>query len=147
MILICDTRCGHRYYPIELHYDYACALTKGNFIPPGFHAVSSCRFYGFLSYGPEANQGIPVPRSPAGTGGGAHPKPPAGVPFDLTNPPDWNKTRPELPEPEPEEPDVRYVVNLGLNGPLYQGPNSEPLSKGRWYMVRVPFVFFFLIDS
>ena len=30
------------YYPLEMTYDYACALTKGNFIPPGFHPVSSC---------------------------------------------------------------------------------------------------------
>ena len=41
--------CGHyRYYPFEMTYDYACSLTKGNFIPPGFHPVSSCNFYGFL---------------------------------------------------------------------------------------------------
>lgn len=35
---------------MEMTYDYACSLTKGHFIPPGFHPVSSCNFYGFLHY-------------------------------------------------------------------------------------------------
>ena len=35
--------------------------------------------------------------------------------------------------PEPEEPDVRYVVTLGLQGPLYNDATDEPLTRGRWY--------------
>lgn len=131
VILCADQSPG--YYPVELNYDYACGLTPGNFIPPGFHPVSSCKFYGFLQY---ANQtaDMPVPTSPEGTGGGAHPKAVAGVPFDLTNPPDWRKTQPVRVEPEPEEPDIRYVIDLGIEGPLYSKPTDEPLKHGRWYM-------------
>jgi hypothetical protein len=87
-------------------YDYACSLTRGNFIPPGFHPVSSCNFYGFVHVG---TGGTP-PTSPTGTGGGASPKAVAGVRFDLTRPEDWNKTKPLVAQPEPEEPDVRYVT-------------------------------------
>ena len=61
-----------------------------------------------LTYGP--------PTSPKGTGGGATPAAVAGVGFDLTNPWSWNKTKPVEVMPEPEEPDVRYVVTLGLQG-------------------------------
>ena len=84
------------YYAMEMNYDYACGLTKGNFIPPGFHAVTSCRFYGFLHY-PTNFPEVPTygaPTSPRGTGGGAKPRPSSGVRFDLTRPSDWNKTKP-----------------------------------------------------
>lgn len=119
------------YYPMELKYDYACTLTPGHFIPPGFHAVSSCMFYAFLHY---AETSAYPPTSPKGTGGGEFPAPVSGVGFDLTNPGDWNKTKPLVVIPEPEEPDVRYVVSLGLNGPTYSAPTDEPLTRGRWYM-------------
>ena len=95
------------YYPIELTYDYACSLTPGHFIPPGFHPVSACNFYGFLHYANEPETTYGPPSSIHGTGGGADPQPRAGVPFDLTNPGDWNKTQPVEVRPEPEEPDVR----------------------------------------
>merc|ERR1711871_105917 len=121
------------YYPIEMKYDYACALTKGHFIPPGFHAVSSCKFYSFLHYAGYKDIWGP-PNSPKGRGGGVHPKPLSGVPFDLTNPGDWTKTQPVDVRPEPAEPDARYVVDLGLKGPLYKNPTDEPLRNGRWYM-------------
>eukprot|EP00948_MAST-09A_sp_MAST-9A-sp1_P003468 g3468.t1 len=132
VIMCADQEPG--YYPMELMYDYACTLTPGHFIPPGFHPVSSCRFYAFLHYlhHPEIFYG--PPKSPKGTGGGAHPKAVTGVGFDLTNPGDWTKTKPVDVRPEPEEPDVRYVVSLGLKGPLYSKPTDDPLTKGRWYM-------------
>ena len=38
------------YYSMDMTYDYACSLTPGHFIPPGFHAVSSCHFNAFLRY-------------------------------------------------------------------------------------------------
>ena len=37
-------------------------------------------------------------------------------------------------QPEPEEPDARFVVTLGVKGPLYSKATDEPLTKGRWYM-------------
>lgn len=122
------------YYPLEMLYDYACDLTPGHFIPPGFHPVSSCKFYGFLHYANETELTYGAPTSPKGTGGGANPTAVAGVGFDLTNPWSWNKTKPVEVMPEPEEPDVRYVVTLGLQGPLYNDATDEPLTRGRWYM-------------
>ena len=96
------------YYPIEMTYDYACALTPGNFIPPGFHPVSACNFYSFLHYMHEPEILYGPPQGIEGTGGGKHPKPTAGVRFDLTDPGDWfGKTQPVDIQPEPEEPDVR----------------------------------------
>merc|ERR1719262_790059 len=71
------------YYAMELKYDYACALTPGHFIPPGFHAVSSCKFYGFLHYTGQREWPLyGAPTSPKGTGGGAHPKAVSGTDFD-----------------------------------------------------------------
>ena len=115
-------------------YDYACSLTPGNFIPPGFHPVSACHFYGFLHYANETESTYGPPTTIEGTGGGAHPKPTAGVPFDLTNPGDWNKTQPVDVRVEPEEPDVRYTIDLGLKAPLYSKPTDEPLAMSRWYL-------------
>jgi FtsP/CotA-like multicopper oxidase with cupredoxin domain len=124
------------YYPMELTYDYACSLTPGHFVPPGFHPVSACNFNAFLKYSGMRPWplGPAVPTSPKGTGGGANPVPTQGVPFDLTNPGDWNKTSPIKNEPLPAEPDVSFTVALGLNGPLYKSPTDEPMRHGRWYM-------------
>jgi len=132
VILCADQAPG--YYPLEMTYDYACALTPGNFIPPGFHPVSSCHFYSFLHYNDSTFNFYNAPTSPTGTGGGASPKPVSGVRFDLTRPEDWTKTKPVEAMPEPEEPDARFVVTLGLNGPTYSQPTDAPLTKGRWYM-------------
>ena len=111
VILCADQEPG--YYPIKMVYDYACALTPGNFIPPGFHPVSACNFYSFMHYANETEHGYGPPDSIEGTGGGAHPKPTSGVAFDLTNPGDWfGKTHPIDIRPEPEEPDVRCVRML-----------------------------------
>ena len=134
VVLCADQAPG--YYPMELTYDYACALTPGNFIPPGFHPVSSCRFSAFLQYSGMRRWplGPAVPTSPRGTGGGAAPRPTAGMPFDLTNPGDWTKTGPVANEPLPAEADVSFTVDLGLSGPLYSRPTDAPLTRGRWYM-------------
>lgn len=125
------------YYPIAMQYDYACTLTPGNFIPPGFHSVSSCNFYAFLHY-QHQKEGIftyEAPVSPKGTGGGAHPAQVTGTRFDLTNfAEDWRKTKPVEVRPEPEEPDVRFHITLGLTGPIYSKPTDEPLQRGKWYM-------------
>jgi FtsP/CotA-like multicopper oxidase with cupredoxin domain len=124
------------YYPMELTYDYACSLTPGHFVPPGFHPVSACNFNAFLKYTGMKSWplGPAVPTSPKGTGGGANPAPTQGVPFDLTNPGDWKKTSPVHNEPLPAEADVSFTVALGLNGPLYKSPTDEPMRHGRWYM-------------
>ena len=134
VILCADQKPG--YYPLEMMYDYACTLTPGHFIPPGFHAVSSCKFYSFLHYSGMHDWpiGPGAPTSPKGTGGGADPLPVSGTPFDLTTPADWTKTKPVDVRPEPEEPDARFVITLGLKGPTYGKPTDEPLTKGRWYM-------------
>jgi len=74
------------------------------------------------------------PTSPKGTGGGANPKPVSGPSFDLTNPSAWTLTEPVDVRPEKPEPDARFTISLGLNGPLYNDPTDDPLTKGRWYM-------------
>lgn len=120
-------------YLIRAQYDYACALVEGegNFIPPGIHPVPACSFYSYLHYASEPEV---FPADLKGTGGGRHPKPVHGVPFDLTLPEGYHVTEPLVPEPEPVEPDVRYTINLGLLGPLYKNATDHPLVKGRWYM-------------
>lgn len=80
-----------------------------NFIPPGFAPVPTCDFYAYLHY--EGEDEFPTDLS--GTGGGKNPAPTSGVPFDLTLPEGYHVTEPRVPEPEPEEPDVRYTINLG----------------------------------
>lgn len=127
-IICADQEPGN--YLITLDYDYACNLLPGNFIPPGFSPVPACKFFGFLNYKGHNE----VPKNTNGTGGGLNPKPTTGVRFDLTNVEAWNYTAPLEYEPEPEEPDVRYVINLGFKGPTYKKPTDEPLTKGRWYM-------------
>lgn len=120
-------------YLINATYDYACNLRKGDFIPPGFSAVPACSFYGFLNY----KGWTETPTTPKGTGGGAHPKPVTGERFDLTLAKGWSLTEPLHPEETPDEPDVRYVINMGLLGPQYDSKNpgsQEPLDHGRWYM-------------
>lgn len=112
-------------------YDYACALTKGHFVPPGFDAVPSCDFYAYLHYENERER---FPRDTSGSGAGQHALPGEGVDFDLTVADGYHKTRPRVPEPEPEEPDVRYTINLGLLGPVFDKATDRPLAKGRWYM-------------
>jgi len=128
-ILCADQPAGN--YLIHAQYDYACALTRGHFVPPGFHPVPSCDFYAYLHYEGHAER---FPRDLNGTGGGAHPRPVAGADFDLTKPEGYRVTQPLTPLPEPAEPDVRYTVNLGLLGPSYSSPTDRPLTKGRWYM-------------
>jgi len=118
-------------YLITFRYDYACGLLPGNFIPPGFSPVPQCEFYGYLNYKGHND----IPKNTKGTGGGAHPKPTAGLRFDLTNVDAWSMTSPFKPQPVlADEPDIRYVVNLGLKGPIYNKPSDAPLSKGQWYM-------------
>lgn len=135
IILCADQEPG--FYKMGWKYDYACALEPGNFIPPGFHAVKGCEFYSFLHYA-SSDPSYAPPEMPGskvmGTGGGAHPNTPSGVSFDLTNAADYKKTQPLELQPEPEEPDVRYYVTLGLEGPIYSDVTDVPLSKGKWYM-------------
>jgi len=128
VILCTDQEPGN--YLIHAQYDYACALTKGHFIPPGFDAVPSCDFFAYLHYDTEP----PFPSDLQGTGGGRHPKSTSGVDFDLTLPEGYSVTQPRQPEPEPEDPDVRYTINLGLIAPTYSAATDRPLTKGRWYM-------------
>lgn len=136
VILCADQKPGN--YLVNATYDYACALTPGNFIPPGFAAVPSCMFYAYLHYKDESglfDRSSKAPKDLNGTGGGRHPQPVAGVDFDLTKPEGWALTTPlqQLP-PEPEEPDFRVTLNLGLLGPTYHSVESAPLSTGRWYL-------------
>lgn len=162
-VVVCaDQKPG--YYPMEMTYDCrfsipsllpfrvlilllrlifhnnsatdACTLTPGHFIPPGFHAVSSCNFFSFLHYSGEREWPFyGAPTSPKGTGGGAHPAAVSGVGFDLTNAEDWKKTHPIEDSSEPDEPDARFVITLGLNGPTFSKPTDRPLTR-KWR--RVP---------
>eukprot|EP00939_MAST-03C_sp_MAST-3C-sp1_P001867 g1867.t1 len=140
-VILCATEPAG-YYPIQFHYDYACAMSPHGgpgglppFIPPGFHEVSSCRFYAFLHYKVAHEWTYGPPTSPEGTGGGKHPRVAPGVPFDLTRPADWKKTHMQKTaswiKPKP---DYSFHVSLGLNGPLYKNPTDLPLTRGRWYM-------------
>jgi len=129
VILCTDQEPGN--YLIHAQYDYACALTAGHFIPPGFSAVPTCDFHAYLHYDTEPDL---VPRDLSGSGGGRHPRAVVGSDFDLTRPEGWAVTEPRVPEPEPAEPDVRYTINLGLLGPTYSRATDRPLVKGRWYM-------------
>ena len=137
-VIVCaDQKPGN--YLVNATYDYACALTPGNFIPPGFAAVPTCQFFAYLHY---ASQSTRAPRDLEGTGGGRHPNEVTGVDFDLTQPEGWALTgplegTPYSPAPEPEEPDVRYTINLGLLAPVYDQKHpaeNTPLEKGRWYV-------------
>lgn len=94
-------------------YDYACSLEPGNFIPPGFHAVPSCRFYALLKY-ESKHELFHVPRDypPSGSGGGAKPRPVDLPRFDLTQPSSWHLTRSLHYDPEPEKADITYVVSM-----------------------------------
>jgi hypothetical protein len=126
-------------YLISARYDYACTLTEGNFIPPGFSAVPACEFYAFLKYTshkelPTNQRGSPFKAAPLGSGGGLNSKEVGGVEYDLTQFKSYAYAKPLNPEPEPEEPDVRYVINLGLKGPVYSDPTDRPMSKGHYYM-------------
>ena len=129
VVLCADQKPGN--YLVNATYDYACALTPGNFIPPGFAAVPSCMFYAYLHYRGES---VKVPKDVNGTGGGRHPHPVSGVDFDLTRPEGWAMTAPLVLDPEPEEPDFRITLNLGLLGPTYSDVTAAPLSTGRWYI-------------
>jgi len=132
VILCTDQEPGN--YLIHAQYDYACALVKNkstsHFIPPGFDAVPTCDFYAYLHYESEEE----FPSDLHGTGGGKNPSLVTGVDFDLTLPEGYHVTEPRNPEPEPEEPDIRYTINLGLLGPTYSKATERPLRKGRWYM-------------
>jgi L-ascorbate oxidase len=128
-VIVCaDQEPGN--YLIKAIYDYACRLVEGNFIPPGFSAVPTCEFHAYLHYKGQ----LQTPKDLSGTGGGKSPRQVDGTSLDFTTPADWAKVTPLVAEPEPEEPDVRYVVNMGLIGPTYKNPTDAPLTKGRWYM-------------
>ena len=118
-------------YVVNATYDYACALTAGHFIPPGFATVPECVFHAFLHYD-EAGVSS-TPQDLGGTEGGARPAKVAGVPFDLTQPSHWNLTRPLVSSPEKDEADFQITLNLGIQAPTYGGPTDRPLTKGRWY--------------
>eukprot|EP01065_Artemidia_motanka_P035702 TRINITY_DN43592_c0_g1_i1.p1 TRINITY_DN43592_c0_g1~~TRINITY_DN43592_c0_g1_i1.p1 ORF type:complete len:853 (+),score=299.24 TRINITY_DN43592_c0_g1_i1:76-2634(+) len=145
--------CGDQepgYYRVNATYDLACSLTPGSFQPYGFGVVDSCQFYAFLRY---VNTGAAPPVAPEettctrpyggycmpdGTGGGADPKPVTGKVFDLTTQDSLFHTTTPLPdtdfaEDEPEEPDARFVVNLGDLAPEYD-TGMRPLFGNRWYV-------------
>ena len=107
VIMCTDKEPGN--YLIRAQYDYACALTKGHFIPPGFDAVPTCDFYAYLHYEGEHT----FPSGTSGTGGGKHPQLTTGKDFDLTLPEGYHVTEPLVPEPEPAKADVQYTINLG----------------------------------
>ena len=92
--------------------------------------MPTCDFYAYLHY----NGAEQFPSDISGTGGGTNPGKVSGADFDLTLPEGYQVTEPRVPEPEPEEPDVRYTINLGLLAPTYSDVSDRPLTKGRWYM-------------
>lgn len=66
--------------------------------------------------------------------GGRNPRQITAPKFDLTRREGYSLTTPLEPVAEPEEPDVRYVVNIGLKGPTYSSPTDDPLTKGKYYL-------------
>ena len=119
-------------YLMNATYDYACTLTAGHFIPPGFTQVPACTFFAFLNY--EGNRELPTGWPPVGTGGGLNPNPVSGVKFDLTDRSGYNMTQPLIYSPAPYKADVQFVLNMGLRGPIYDDVTDLPLTTGRWYM-------------
>lgn len=86
------------------------------FLEAGFSEVPACMFYAYLHYHGQSNQ---WPKDTNGTGGGRSPKAVVGPSFDLTKIEGWGLATPRVPAPEPEEPDFRITLNLGLLGPTY----------------------------
>ena len=82
----------------------------------GFSAVPACEFFAYLHY-----EGLATrwPKDLNGTGGGRRAGAVSGEAFDLTKPEGWAMATPRTPAPEPEEPDFRITLNLGLLGPTY----------------------------
>lgn len=130
-VVVCANQPSGAYH-MQARYDYACTLTKGHFIPPGFTAVPECEFHAFMKY--KSAWKVPSGWPPKGTGGGANPAPVSGVKFDLTNRKGWNMTQPLEPQHTPSEPDASFTINMGLTGPVYDGPTDAPMTKGKWYM-------------
>lgn len=145
-------------YIVNATYDYACTLTKGHFIPPGFspgifaktsqnvdhtpctsaiqykislqhiYLVPECSFYAVLKY--KHAKSVPHRYPPIGTGGGRSPRLVPGIAFDLTDAKGWKATKTLEPNIRPQVPDVSYTINMGLIGPLYSSPRDSPMSKG-----------------
>lgn len=139
-VAVCfDQTPGH--YLVQAEYDYGCSMLKGKSFPvPGFHPVEACKWHAFIRY---ENTKDSLPKqyqpwwphfeTPVGTGGGAHPKATTGVVFDTTVRKGWSVTQPLNPVAEPDDPDLRIVMSLGLKGPSSIQAWDRPLSRGRWY--------------
>ena len=72
-VIVCADQAPGNYL-MSAKYDYACSLTPGHFIPPGFSAVPACEFFSFLNYKghtdlPINQHGSPITAPPLGPGG------------------------------------------------------------------------------
>lgn len=140
-VVVCfDQPDGH--YLVQAEYDYGCSMLKGKTFPvPGFHAVEACKWYAFIRY---ENTKAKLPKQyqpwwphyevPVGTGGGAKPRTTSGKVFDTTLRSGYSVTEPLNPVPEPDEPDLRIVMTLGLKGTTdFIHADDTPLTTERWF--------------
>jgi len=128
-------------YVITATYDLACFLVHGKMGPISptlwkMNEVDACSFYAVLKYKGATTPGpseLPF-GAPNGTGGGATPAAVNATTVDLGLRDDWAKLVPLTPKPLPAEPSHRYVVNIGIKAPEYEGAATPYASSYRMYM-------------
>mmetsp|Transcript_128974 Transcript_128974/g.401231 ORF Transcript_128974/g.401231 Transcript_128974/m.401231 type:complete len:652 (+) Transcript_128974:34-1989(+) len=137
-IVVCaDQEPGN--YLMTATYDLACFLET---LPaPHMPKVDSCKYWAFLNYkGHDGKAGSASKKllggynPPKGSGGGLSPKPVAGPEWDTNRRKDWNMIRNLQSTAEPEKPDVRYVLDVGVAGPSFQPGMSPYAHTDRMYM-------------
>lgn len=125
-------------YVIEANYDLANFLETAP--APHMPKVDSSKFWVFLHYD---GQSVPTTKKthkilggydpPKGTGGGEKPGSPSGITWDTNLASDWKKIKNTAPITEPPQPDVRYVLDVGVKGPSF-GVNSPYATTDLMYM-------------
>jgi len=108
--------------------------------------VDSCKFWSFLKY--DGHHGSPGKAkkkllggydAPHGSGGGRFPKNAPGTIWNTALQSAWRGVvKPLKVSPEPEEPDVRYVIDIGIKGPRYQPGQTPYGTTDQYYMFTEP---------
>lgn len=137
--------CANQYpghYLITNTYDLSCFLVHGAMGPVHptwwkMGEIDACSFYAFFKY--KDSQTVPGPPAkpfaqPDGTDGGKTPQQLSLPALDLNTHDDWKLLVPLKPTPEPEEPSVRYVFDVGVKSPEYKGAETPYAESYRMYM-------------
>jgi len=136
-------------YRMSAVYDQACQLEVFPVKFPNrvdMARVDSCKFWSFLKY--DGHHGRPGKatkkllggyHAPHGSGGGRFPKKAPGSVWNSALQSAWRgAVKPLNVSPEPEEPDVRYVIDIGIKGPRYQPGVSPYGTTDEYYMFTDP---------